>query len=122
MASASAAIKGLLLHKQTHTHLTVKEQPLLHTCRERVSHLSFVFESELLVSIVTTHPSSYPCIDIATDLISDGFKGNEETFLEMCLRPLKPHGLLLEGPEKWILGVADKLCTIDFYHNFNFIF
>lgn len=52
----------------------MKEQPLLHTCGERVSHLSFVFESGLLVSIVTTHPSSYPCIDIATDVISDGFK------------------------------------------------
>lgn len=59
--------KGLLLHK----HLYVKEQPLLHTCRERVSQLSFVFEPGLRLSSVTTHPSSNPCVDIATDLISD---------------------------------------------------
>lgn len=52
----------------------MKEQPLLHTCRERVSQLSFVFEPGLRLSTVTTHPSSYPCIDIATDLISDCFK------------------------------------------------
>lgn len=62
--------KGLLLHK----HLYVKEQPLLHTCRERVSQLSFVFEPGLRLSTVTMHPSSYPCIDIATDVISDCFK------------------------------------------------
>lgn len=32
--------------------------------------LSFVFDPGLRLSTVTTQPSSYPCIDIATDVIS----------------------------------------------------
>ena len=109
--------KGLLLHTRRHTHTHahtdtyVKEQPLLHTCREQVSQLSFVFEPGLRLSTVTTHPSSNPCIDIATDVISDCFKetmDDANSFLEMGPRPLKPHGLLPERPEKWILGIAEQ--------------
>lgn len=49
------------------TRVDVKEQPLLRTCRSFL--LSFVFGRGL--STVTTQPSPYPCIDIATDVISD---------------------------------------------------
>lgn len=100
MTSASAAVKDFC-----YTNMYVKEQPLLHTCRERVSQLSFVFEPGLRLSSVTTHPSSNPCVDIATDLISDCLrKRGMWTVLEMGPRPLKPHRLLLERPEKWING------------------
>lgn len=75
MTSASTTVKDFCYtHTQTHLQLYVKEQPLLHTCRERASQLSFVFEPGLRLSAVTTRPSSNPCIDIATDVISDCFK------------------------------------------------
>lgn len=69
MNSASTAIKDFC-----YTHLYVEEQPLLHTCREQFSQLSFVFEPGLHLSTVTTRPSSPPCKDIATAVISDCFK------------------------------------------------
>lgn len=111
--------KGLLLH----SHLYVKEQPLLHTCREQVSQLSFVFEPGLRLSTATTHPSSNPCFDIATDVISDCFEermdvnsfGNGPEASEATWTSSSE-------AEKMDLGIADKLCTIDFYHDFNFIF
>ncbi|KAG7229806.1 hypothetical protein INR49_012455 [Caranx melampygus] len=46
--------------------------------KEQVSQLSFVFEPGLCLSAVTTHPSSTPCIDIATDVISDCFKDRRD--------------------------------------------
>lgn len=60
-----------------------------------------------------------PCIDIAADVISDRFKEKRDV-VKMGPRPPKQHGL--HPREAADLGVADKLCTIDFYHDFNFIF
>lgn len=82
-----------------------------------------MFEPGLRISTVTTHPSSYPCIDIATDLISDCFKerrhvnsfGNGPQASEATWTSSTEAG-------EMDLGVTDELCTIDFCHNFNLIF
>lgn len=83
----------------THAHLYMDEQPLLHTCREQASQLSFVFESGLRLSTVTTHPSSHPCIDITTDVISVCFKERRDLsgFRKLARGLLKPHGLPPRG-------------------------
>ena len=65
LTSASTAVKDFCYtHTHTHTHIhthihTPERQP--HTCRERVSQLSFVFEPGLRLNTVTTRPSSPPC-------------------------------------------------------------
>lgn len=82
-----------------------------------------MFEPGLRLSTVTTHPSSYPCIDIATDVISDRFKEMRDVN-SLGNGPQASEATWTSSGEarEMDLGIADKLCTIDFYHDFNFIF